>query len=297
MTTETLLGTYLKDRRAKLDPAAFGFPAHRRRTPGLRREEVAQRAHISATWYTWLEQGRGGAPSAGVLDRIARALMLTDVEREHLFLLGLGRPPEVRYRKDEGVTPRLQRVLDVLEPSPALIRTATWNVVAWNRAATVMLTDYGTVPPAQRNILRFIFLDPRVRAAQYDWDSVARFVVAAFRVDAARAGAAAEVEPLVDELCRLSPEFKALWRDNDVQTHGEGVKHIRHPVLGRVAFEYSAFAVDGRPDLTLVIYNPLTPADAEKITSLTGPQAAPADRPARASCTGEPVGEIDAIDQ
>lgn len=268
--TETLLGVYLKDRRAKLDPAAFGFPSQRRRTPGLRREEVAQRAHISPTWYTWLEQGRGGAPSADVLDRIARALMLTDVEREHLFLLGLGRPPEVRYRKDEGVTPRLQRVLDALEPSPALIRTATWDVVAWNRAATVMLTDYGSLPPQQRNILRFIFLDPRVRAAQYDWESVARFVVGAFRVDAARAGAAAEVEPLVDELCRLSPEFKAMWRDNDVRSHGEGVKHIRHPILGLLAFEYSAFAVDGRPDLNMVVYNPATPADAEKIQSLTG---------------------------
>ena len=155
-----MLGAYLKDRRAKLDPAAFGFAPKRRRTPGLRREEVAQRANISPTWYTWLEQGRGGAPSADVLDRIARALMLTDVEREHLFLLGLGRPPEVRYRKDEGVTPRLQRVLDALEPSPALIRTAIWDVVAWNRAATVMLTDYGSLPPEQRNILRFIFLDP-----------------------------------------------------------------------------------------------------------------------------------------
>jgi transcriptional regulator with XRE-family HTH domain len=270
VATETLLGVYLKDRRAKLDPAAFGFPSQRRRTPGLRREEVAQRAHISPTWYTWLEQGRGGAPSADVLDRIARALMLTDVEREHLFLLGLGRPPEVRYRKDEGVTPRLQRVLDALEPSPALIRTATWDVVAWNRAATVMLTDYGSLPPQQRNILRFIFLDPRVRAAQYDWESVARFVVGAFRVDAARAGAAAEVEPLVDELCRLSPEFKAMWRDNDVRSHGEGTKHIRHPILGLLAFEYSAFAVDGRPDLNMVVYNPATPADAEKIRSLTG---------------------------
>ena len=268
IATETLLGTYLKDRRAKLDPAAFGFASERRRTPGLRREEVAQRANISPTWYTWLEQGRGGAPSADVLDRIAQALMLTDVEREHLFLLGLGRPPEVRYRKDEGVTPRLQRVLDALEPSPALIRTATWDVVAWNRAATVMLTDYGSLPPEQRNILRFIFLDPRVRAAQYDWASVARYVVGAFRVDAARAGAAAEVEPLVDELCRLSPEFKALWRDNDVRSHGEGVKHIRHPVLGPIAFEYSAFAVDGRPDLNMVVYNPATPADAEKIRSL-----------------------------
>jgi len=270
VATETLLGAFLKDRRAKLDPAAFGFPPERRRTPGLRREEVAQRANISPTWYTWLEQGRGGAPSADVLERIARALMLTDVEREHLFLLGLGRPPEVRYRKDEGVTPRLQRVLDALEPSPALIRTATWNVVAWNRAATVILTDYGSLPPEQRNILRFIFLDPRVRAAQYDWESVARFVVGAFRVDAARAGAAAEVEPLVDELCRLSPEFKAMWRDNDVRSHREGVKHIRHPVLGPIAFEYSAFAVDGRPDLSMVVYNPVTPADAEKIRSLIG---------------------------
>ena len=276
--SETLLGSYLKDRRAKLDPAAFGFPPKRRRTPGLRREEVAQRANISPTWYTWLEQGRGGAPSADVLDRIARALMLTDVEREHLFLLGLGRPPEVRYRKDEGVTPRLQRVLDVLEPCPALIRTAIWNVVAWNRAATVMLTDYGSLPPEKRNILRFIFLDPKVRAAQDDWDSVARFVVGAFRVDAARAGAAAEVEPLVDELCRLSPEFKAMWRDNDVRSHGEAVKHIRHPVLGPIAFEYSAFAVDGRPDLSMVVYNPATPDDAQKIRSLTGAAPSPGTR-------------------
>jgi transcriptional regulator with XRE-family HTH domain len=270
VTHENFLGTYLKDRRAKLDPAAFGFPPERRRTPGLRREEVAQRANISPTWYTWLEQGRGGAPSADVLDRIARALMLTDVEREHLFLLGLGRPPEVRYQKSEGVTPRLQRVLDALEPSPALIRTATWDVVAWNRAATVMLTDYGSLPPKERNVLRFIFLNPSVRAAQYDWESAARFVVGAFRVDAARAGAAAEVELLVRELSRLSPEFRAMWRDNDVRSHGEGVKHIRHPVLGPLAFEYSAFAVDGRPDLSMVVYNPATPADADKINSLIG---------------------------
>lgn len=271
-----LLGTYLKNRRTKLDPAAFGFSPERRRTPGLRREEVAQRANISPTWYTWLEQGRGGAPSADVLDRIARALMLTDLEREHLFLLGLGHPPEARYTKDEGVTPRLQRVLDALEPSPALIRTATWDVVAWNRAVAVMLTDYGAVPPEQRNILRFIFLDPRARAAQYDWDSVARFVLGAFRIDAARAGAVAEVEPLVDELCRLSPEFKAMWRDNDVRHHGEGVKHIKHPLLGPVAFEYSAFAVDGRPELSMVVYNPIAAADIDRIRSLIGqPKAAP----------------------
>jgi transcriptional regulator with XRE-family HTH domain len=269
VTRENRLGTYLRDRRAKLDPAALGFPSERRRTLGLRREEVARRANISPTWYTWLEQGRGGAPSADVLDRIARALMLTDVEREHLFLLGLGRLPEARYRKSEGVTPRLQRVLDALDPSPAVIRTAIWDVVAWNRAATVMLIDYGSLPPEQRNILRFIFLDPRARAAQYDWESVARFALGSFRVDAARAGAAAEVESLVEELCRLSPEFRAMWRDNDVRgPHGETVKHIRHPALGSLAFEHSAFAVDGRPDLSMVVYNPATPQDAERIASL-----------------------------
>jgi hypothetical protein len=150
--------------------------------------------------------------------------MLTDVEREHLFLLGLGRPPEVRYQAAESVTPRLQRVLDALQLSPALVKTATWDVVAWNRAAATVLTDYGSLAPEQRNILRLIFLDPSVRAAQLDWESVARFVVAAFRADAARAGAA--------------------------------------------AFEYSAFAVDGRPDLGMVIYNPVTSADADRIRSL-----------------------------
>jgi len=106
--TPTSLGDFLKSRRTRLDPASFGYSG-RRRTPGLRREEVAQRANISSTWYTWLEQGRGGAPSANVLERIAGALMLTNTEREHLFMLGLGRPPEVRYRAVSDVNPRLQR--------------------------------------------------------------------------------------------------------------------------------------------------------------------------------------------
>ena len=263
-----LLGAYLRDRRGRLDPAALGLSVARRRTPGLRREEVAQRANISATWYTWLEQGRGGPPSADVLNRIAGGLMLTDVEREHLFMLGLGRPPAVRYRAPEAVTPRLQRLIDALEVSPALVKTATWEVVAWNRAAAVVLTDYDALPPAERNILRCVFGNPRVRAAQHDWASLARFVVGAFRADATRAGAASAVGQLVDELCRLSPEFEALWRDNDVLAHGEGIKRFRHPILGPIALEYSAFAVDGRPDLGLIVYNPTTAADAERIRSL-----------------------------
>ena len=265
---DSLLGAYLKDRRAKLDPASFGLPLKRRRTPGLRREEVAHRANVSATWYTWLEQGRGGAPSADVLDRIAGALMLTDVEREHLFLIALGRQPEVRYKPIEGVTPRLQRVLDALEFSPAFVKTATWDIVAWNRAAVSVLTDYSALARDQRNILRLIFCDPRVRAHQTDWESVARFTVAAFRADAARAGASQEITALVDELSRLSPQFAAMWRDNDVRTYGGGVKHLHHPQLGEIALEYSSFAVDGRPDLSMVIYNPATPEDVERIGAL-----------------------------
>jgi len=266
--TDNRLGTYLKDRRGRIDPAALGFAATRRRTAGLRREEVAQRANISATWYTWLEQGRGGAPSADVLNRISGALMLTDVEREHVFLLGLGRPPEVRYRASEGVSPRLQRVLDGMTCSPAMIKTATWDIIAWNRAAAVVLTDYGALEPGQRNVLRLMFGNARVRAAQHDWESVARFVVATFRADAARAGAVSEVTKLVDELCLTSPEFKRFWSENDVGLHGEGTKHLHHPVLGELALEYSAFAVDGRPDLSMVVYNPVEAADAELIRSL-----------------------------
>ena len=226
---------------------------------------MAQRANISATWYTWLEQGRGGAPSADVLDRIARALMLTDAEREHLYMLGLGRLPEVHYRDAGGITPRLQRILDAFEVSPALVRTAMWDVVAWNRAAAVILMDYGTLPRDRRNVLLMMFGNSRVRDAQHDWESVARSVVAAFRADATRAGAASQVGDLVDELCRLSPEFEAMWRENDVSHSGDGVKRLKHPILGPITFEYSSFAVDGRPDLSMVVYNPATSDEAARI--------------------------------
>jgi len=267
INTGNSLGAFLKDRRNRLDPATFGFSG-RRRTPGLRREEVAQRANISPTWYTWLEQGRGGSPSSDVLNRIATGLMLTEPEREHLFMLGLGRPPEVRYRTTEGVTPRLQRLLDSLDASPALIKTATWDVVAWNRAAAVVLTDYGALPVEQRNILRLLFGNPAIRASQHDWENLARFVVGAFRADAARAGAVSEVSELVDELCKVSSEFEALWLENNVRVQGEGLKHLRHPKLGPIELEYSAFAVDGRPDLGLVIYTPADRSVADRIRSL-----------------------------
>jgi transcriptional regulator with XRE-family HTH domain len=274
MPAENPLGSYLRDRRARLDPVAFGLPAERRRTRGLRREEVAQRANISAAWYTWLEQGRGGAPSADVLDRIARAMLLTDAEREHVFLLALGRPPEARYRKAEGVSPRLQRVLDSMGAVPAFIRTPTFDVVAWNRAASVVIMDYGALPPERRNVLRSLFLDPAAREAHDQWESVARFVLGAFRTETARAGASGAAEPLIAELRRLSPEFDAMWRDNDFGGfHPDDIKHMRHPTLGDLAFQASQFSVDGRTDLTLVVYNPATPEDAGKIGRLVGETA------------------------
>lgn len=271
------LGSFLRDRRARIDPASFGFAGGRRRTPGLRREEVAQRANISPTWYTWLEQGRGGAPSADVLNRLATGLMLTEPEREHLFIIGLGRPPEPRYQHTDGVTPRLQRVLDAMPTSPAIIKTATWDVVAWNRAAAVLLTDYAKLPRKQRNVLRLMFSDSRVRAAQDDWHNVARYVVGAFRADAARAGADAEIAQLVEELSRISPEFESLWRDNDIAGHADGVKRLHHPELGPIELEFSAFAVDGRPDLGMIVYNPATSAAAERIRSFinASPDGAP----------------------
>jgi transcriptional regulator with XRE-family HTH domain len=266
--TDNALGEYLKHRRTQLDPSELGLPMSRRRTPGLRREEVAARANVSATWYTWLEQGRGGAPSAEVIDQIAQALMLSEAEREHLFLLALGRLPNVRYRGAGAVAPLFQRMIDAMEISPVLVRTSTWDVVAWNRAASAVLTDYGVIPVEQRNIVRQIFCNPRIRAAQPDWEGVARFVVAAFRADVARAGATKAVEGLVDDLRRLSREFDVMWRDNEVRSFGQGTKCVRHPLAGLLRLEFSAFAVDGRPDLAMIVYNPATPADAGQIRSL-----------------------------
>jgi hypothetical protein len=194
-----------------------------------------------------------------------------------LFLLGLGRPPEVRYRAPEGITPRLQRLLDTFEYSPAFVRTATWDVIAWNKAASVVLTDYANLPEGQRNVLRMMFRDSRARAMQSNWQSVARFVVASFRSDVARAGASRDVQSLVDELCATSPEFAAMWRDNDVQVlHGDGAKVLHHPTVGALSMEFSGFAVDGRPDLTMVVYNPATEADANKIRKLIKAKRLPA---------------------
>jgi transcriptional regulator with XRE-family HTH domain len=266
---ENQLAVFLKSRRMRLDPAAFGFDSARRRTPGLRREEVAQRAHVSATWYTWLEQGRGGAPSADVLDRISRAMELTPAEREHLFLLARNRLPEVVYQEVACVTSQLQRVIDSLVSSPAIVKTCDWDIIAWNRAATLVLTDYRMLPPGERNILRLLFCNPSVRSRMPHWEADARRAVATFRLESVRAGASGKARVLAEELSQSSAEFAAMWSDNDVHKYGEGTKSIDHPQVGMISLGYSSFAVDDQPDLGLVIYTPSTQVDLKRILSLT----------------------------
>lgn len=266
-STSQTLGKFLQDRRTRLDAASFGF-AGRRRTPGLRREEVAHRANISSAWYVCLEQGRGGAPSADVLDRLARALLLTDAEREHLFLIGLGRAPESHFRKPDGIDSRLQRVLDRLNPAPAMIKTATWDVVAWNEAASVFWPGL-TQPSAQgRNTLRMVFLDPDAHTLYPDWEAIARMSVATFRADVTRAGATGEVAGMIDELSRSSPAFKAMWLDNAVSDNGHAVKSLWHPKLGTHQFEASTFGVDGRQDLALIVFMPIAEDAVKGISHL-----------------------------
>jgi len=268
MTGNVSFAAYLRELRIRLNPATLGYTGARRRTPGLRREEVAQRAGMSATWYSWLEQGRGGAPSAEALDRLAAALLLSDAEREHLFLLGLGRPPEVRYQPSAGVTPRLQRVLDAMGACPALIRTATWDVMAWNRAASAVLCDYGALPPDERNVLSLLFLDSRRRKTDPDWERNARNVVGAFRGEAARTGVTEAVQPLVDKLCAKSSDFAAMWRDTEIRGGCESQRRLLHPMLGELTFEFTALAVDGRPELMMLLYTPLSAEAAARIAKL-----------------------------
>jgi len=260
------LGAYLRDRRSKLEPTAFGFSPVRRRTPGLRREEVAQRANVSATWYTWLEQGRGGAPSADALDRIARALALSEIEREHVHLLAYGHPPESRRTGSSAVTPQLQRVVDAIDSSPALLATSVWDIVAWNRAATRAFGDYAAIPPDQRNTLRFLFA-PGARDRMIDWERHARSVVALFRAETTRLGVPERATRLVEELSRESPEFSAMWNARDVAALGPGTKRIARDGL-TIVLDYSTFAVHGHADLHMIVYTPRTDDDAALLRAL-----------------------------
>lgn len=263
------LGAYLRGRRERLDPVELGFIRGRRRTPGLRREEVAQRANISPAWYSWLEQGRGGAPSAEVLARLGESLMLSEAEREHLFFLAYGRPAQVSYRAVDSITPRMQRLLDSMETTPAVIvATATYDVLAWNCAAKLLFIDFGELPLHERNILKLTFRPGSSPIQNVDRLRTARFVVSSFRADAVRLGAMHVANGIAAELCETSSEFKELWNDNEVRVDNEGTLRLYHPSLGLFQTEYSDFNVAGRPDLSMTIHHAVDPLLSERIRAL-----------------------------
>jgi transcriptional regulator with XRE-family HTH domain len=250
------VAAFMRDRRARTRPEDVGLPAgSRRRTPGLRREEVAQLAGVGITWYTWFEQGRDIKVSEDFLERLCRAFRLDAVERSHLFMLARHRLPPVTPSRPAEVSDTVRAVLKSL-PCPAYIKTTRWDVVAWNEPAAEIFSDFERHGPGERNLVWLVFTSPAFRSLMVDWEGDARRTLAKFRLDHARANGDPAFETLVADLRSCSPEFRQWWSDQDVRSVGEGVKSIRHPRQGPVAYNHAAFAVEGTPDLRLIVYLP-----------------------------------------
>jgi transcriptional regulator with XRE-family HTH domain len=267
---------FLRSRRARLTPAEVGLPnGFRRRTPGLRREEVALLAGVGATWYTWLEQGREVRPSAEVLAALANALRLDPAERRHLCVLADRAPPEPRQAGPELVDEPLRRMLASLTLQPAYVLGRRWDILAWNRAAAALFGDYARLEGDRRNIMHMVFADPEHRRLLVDWDVLAPAVLAMFRADSARYAGDPDFERLIATLSRASRAFREWWPCHEVLRPLTGHKRIRHPVGGHMVFEYSSFALADRPEMKLVVYTPLAEeGTAEKLRALLGRRGA-----------------------
>ena len=269
---------FLRSRRERLTPAGVGLPeGFRRRTPGLRREEVALLTGVGTTWYTWLEQGRDVKPAPQVLTALADALRLDPAERRHL---SYGRPVAARDGADgsERVEESLRRMLDGLTGQPALLVGRRWDVLAWNRAAEALFGDYGQLVGDERNLMYMVFADRRHRRLLVDWEPLAKASLAMFRADSARFAGDADFERLIAVLKRTSPEFRVWWPKHEVLSPLSGRKRIRHPIAGPMVFEYSSFNVTGQPDLKLIVYTPL--AEAQTVDKLEELLQDEGDRPA-----------------
>ena len=251
------LTDFLQSRRARLSPEAVGFyHGSRRRTPGLRREEVAQLANVSTTWYTFLEQGRDVRVSIQVLENIVRALQLNSAERTHLFLLALQQMPPDLPASEESISPALQHLLDSFT-GPAYISGSRWDVLAWNLPAYLLFGDFNAMPLKQRNILWIYFTSSNIRQMLLDWENHSEVMVAKFRSSTSRLVGDTQVSELIEDLQRVSPEFQALWHRHDVKSRIEGVKVYEHPVIGRLVFDYATFWVEWSSDLRLVTLAPV----------------------------------------
>jgi transcriptional regulator with XRE-family HTH domain len=244
------LSDFLRTRRARISPANVGFPAApRRRTPGLRREEVAQLAGMSATWYTWLEQRRPISVSPGMLDNLARVLQLNPVERIQLFRLARREPVIDSTPRRETVSPRFQRMLDQTDIMPAFVIGRRWDVLGWNRAARAFLLDFEQVPPDERNMVWLIFTHPALRSLVVEWSTRAQDTLARFRTDYGRHAGDSHFVQLVDRLNAVSPEFAQWWPRHDVLPLSEGCLQYNHPLVGRMIVDHMTFSVVDNPEL------------------------------------------------
>jgi transcriptional regulator with XRE-family HTH domain len=264
------LVSFLRSRRARLSPTDVGLTVGpRRRTPGLRREEVARLAGVGLTWYTWFEQGRRIQVSVHFLERVAVALRLDSAERAHLFALAHHRPPPLAGELAAAVSPALRRLLWTL-PNPSYVKTSRWDVLDWSPAFSRVFGDLALIPPEHRNMLWLAFGDPRYRRMMPNWESDARTMLASFRAEFGRHSDDPAFLRLVRELEQASPEFQQWWREQDVRGSGEGVKRFHHETLGALDFEHASFVVDAAPDLRLVVYTPLPGESASRVGRLVG---------------------------
>ncbi|MGO4154792.1 helix-turn-helix transcriptional regulator [Cupriavidus sp. YAF13] len=252
--TRAALADFLRQRRECISPAQAGLPsAGRRRTPGLRREEVAALAGVGLTWYTWLEQGREIGVSAAFLENLARVLRLDAAERRHLFLLAHQRPPAESGRTWCTVPPLVRRLMDDLPLRPAYVLNLRWDVLAWNAAAERVF-GFGACAPGHRNMLRMIFLDPAMRERFAGWEAQAPQMLASFRRDLARAPDDPTLLELVDELERAAPDFRQWWRQHDVQGVCSGIRALWLDAVGTVRCEHATLTADEERHLRLVVY-------------------------------------------
>ena len=251
------LSDFLRTRRARIAPADVGLPpGTRRRTPGLRREEVSTLAGISATLYTWLEQGRDIGVSSRVLDSVARVLKLDSLERTRLFQLAMRQPPLDRAARKPSVSPLLKRLIDNISATPVLVMGRRLDVLAWNYAARAFFVDFETIPPGERNLLWLFFTNRTMRSRYVDWAARAQHVLAQFRLEYGRAAGDADFEELVAKLKLVSSEFAEWWPRHDVRLLDEGRTDYRYPGVGRLIAEYINFSVNGNPELTMAVLTP-----------------------------------------
>lgn len=247
-----LLGDFVRAHREKLPPEGTGV---RRRTPGLRREELAARAGISVTWLSWIEQGRDVKASPRALDRLARALALSRAERVYLFELSGNRDPSDPPPQESADAPAslLAAVKSVAHPAYGL--DWLWHACCWNEAAERLFQGWLT-PGCERNLLLFVFLDPAARRLIPNWDLRARRLLAEFRGDFSHSFADPRARDLVERLRRDSVLFRAAWNEQSVLEREGGVRHFQHPQDGALRFVQHTFAPSERPDHKLVILTP-----------------------------------------